>query len=68
MKKLVSLVLVCLLVLACTTAMAQQEPKKAVLVMRTLSDTFAATFANQLLTQAEVYKDTFTMEVLDAQG
>ena len=69
MKKLVSLLLVLILALCTMGALAEEaEPKRAVLVMRTLSDTFAATFANELLTQAEAYADTFTMEVLDAQG
>lgn len=69
MKKLVCLLLVALLTLGAVSVFAEAAaPKKAVLVMRTLSDTFAATFANELLSQAEAYKDTFTMEVLDAQG
>ena len=69
MKKFVSLLLVLVLALCTMGAFAEEaEPKRAVLVMRTLSDTFAATFANELLTQAEAYADTFTMEVLDAQG
>ena len=53
MKKLVSLLLVLILALCTMGALAEEaEPKRAVLVMRTLSDTFAATFANELLTQA----------------
>ncbi len=68
MKKLLSLALVLVLAFCAIGACAEGAPKKAVLVMRTLSDTFAATFANELLSQAEAYSDTFSMEVLDAQG
>ena len=69
MKKFVSLLLVCLLVLGAVGALAEgAEPKKAVLVMRSLSDTYAAVFANEITEQAKEYADVFTFEVLDAQG
>lgn len=68
MKKLVALLLV-VMVLLCSFALGEAaEPKKAVLVMRALSDPFAAIFADTLVEYAQEYADTFTMEVLDAQG
>ncbi len=68
MKKIVAMVLL-VMMLVCSVAVGEAaEPKKAVLVMRALHDPFAATFANELMEQAEAYSDIFSMEVLDAQG
>ena len=60
-----------------TTAQAQGDsgtqtdgsaPYKVAYIVRTLSDPFAAWLANEITAQAAAYADTFTLDVLDAQG
>ncbi|MFA5659482.1 MAG: sugar ABC transporter substrate-binding protein [Oscillospiraceae bacterium] len=47
---------------------ASNEAYKVVYIARTLSDPFAAWLADEMKSQSEAYADTFTLDVLDAQG
>jgi inositol transport system substrate-binding protein len=73
MKKVLPVTLVLFLLAALFTGCNRQADtssgkKKVAYVARTLSDSFAAWLANEIQKHAEQYADTYTLDILDAQG
>jgi inositol transport system substrate-binding protein len=73
MKRVLHVLLIFCLLLGLLTGCNRQAEKasgkkRVAYVARTLSDSFAAWLANEITKHAAQYADTYTLDVLDAQG